>query len=75
MPKFLINTHSFILIDLQRGKRYVGNPQMHRIQAPQKGNTCGLYAFNPLRFRFGNKYPVTSRERHIEVVFLVIAVG
>lgn len=69
MPKFLVKTSGLVLIDLQRGKRYVGTPLVHRIQAPQKGNTCGLYAFNPLRFRFGNQYPVTNRERHIELAF------
>ncbi|MFW2570617.1 hypothetical protein [Legionella sp. 29fVS95] len=69
MPKFLVKTSGFVLIDLHRGKRYVGAPQVHRMQAPQKGDTCGLYAFNPLRFRFGNQYLATNRDRHIELVF------
>ncbi|HHF7343722.1 TPA: hypothetical protein ACPSKB_000118 [Legionella feeleii] len=75
MPKFLVKTSSFVLIDLQRGKRYVGAPLVHRIQAPQKGNTCGLYAFNPLRFRFGNQYPTTNRDRNIELVFSMYRCG
>ncbi|KTD26148.1 hypothetical protein [Legionella lansingensis] len=69
MPKFLENNTNVVLLDVQRGKRYVGEPSVLLPQSAQKGNTCALYAFNPLRFRFGKKYSEDSRERHIELVF------
>ncbi|MCL9684853.1 hypothetical protein [Legionella maioricensis] len=69
MPHFLKNNPNFVLLDVQRGKRYVGDPLVRLPQAAQKGNSCALYAFNPLRFRFGKKYQANSKERYIELIF------
>ncbi|PWY55007.1 hypothetical protein DGG96_13925 [Legionella qingyii] len=71
MPNFLIKTADTLLLDVPRGKRYVGEPDILRAQPAQKGGTCALYALNPLRFRFGknDRDPEHGKERFIELVF------
>ncbi|WP_454780453.1 hypothetical protein [Legionella sp. WA2022007384] len=69
MPKFLIKTADILLLDVPRGKRYVGEPAVLREQHAQKGGTCALYALNPLRFRFGKKDNQHQKERFSELVF------
>ncbi|MCW8469661.1 hypothetical protein OQJ19_03180 [Fluoribacter gormanii] len=71
MPNFLIKTADTLLLDVPRGKRYVGEPDIIRNQPAQKGGTCALYALNPLRFRFGknDRDPEHRKERFIELVF------
>ncbi|KTD19112.1 hypothetical protein EAW55_13880 [Legionella jordanis] len=69
MTKFLKNSKDFVLIKLARGKRYVGKPLEHLNQSAQKGNTCALYALNPLRFRFGQADIEHPRDRFIEKAF------
>ncbi|HHT0593207.1 TPA: hypothetical protein ACTXXA_002685 [Legionella anisa] len=69
MPKFLINTTDILLLDVPRGKRYVGEPEVLKAQSAQKGDTCALYALNSLRFRFGKKDSEHQKERLIESVF------
>ncbi len=69
MSNYLENNENIVLLNMQRGKRYIGNSSIVLPQSPQKGNTCGLYALNPLRFRFGKNYPAESKERLIELTF------
>lgn len=52
MPKFIKNSESFVLLDIDQGKRYVGKKSSQK-QKSQEGNSCWYYSFLNLRPRLG----------------------